>query len=243
MCEEHLQVGSHGLVQGLPTIIASVTGQVSLKDLTSAQVRGMDVVELRVDLFSNQNAASLVYYMRSVVETIPTLLTIRCREEGGKFDGDEQARLLLYKQLIPFAHAVDVELESSIAEDVLAEAKSHGRMSILSYHDFEETPDADDLSKLANQAYEMSNDAIFKVATKVHGYEDVLMLTRFLTEHDGRDLIVLGMGECGIKTRIFFPALVSLATYAAFGDATAPGQLGLDEMASLLQKFYPGYRK
>lgn len=243
MALDHFQVGAHKLKYGRPTVVASVTQPVAIEELRTAQARGMDVAELRLDLFPDQDPAFLLDYVHEVAEAVPTLLTIRASSEGGKFTGSEDARLRMYTGLIPLVHAVDVELSAGIAADVLAEAKQSDRLSILSFHDFTRTPEENDLSLLVRRALELSNKAIFKVATKVQSDTDVRTLSWFLANHVDTSLIALGMGEHGVKTRIFFPALGSLATYAAFGDATAPGQLGLEETASLLQKFYPGYRQ
>jgi 3-dehydroquinate dehydratase-1 len=59
-----------------------------------------------------------------------------------------------------------------------------------------------------------------------------------LVERDdaGPGLIVIGMGDAGVASRVLFPALGSLLTYAAAGTQTAPGQLALDEAVALLRR-------
>jgi 3-dehydroquinate dehydratase len=47
------------------------------------------------------------------------------------------------------------------------------------------------------------------------------------------------MGTGGVLSRLLFPALGSLFTFAAFGVGTAPGQLSLEETVSCFRKYYP----
>jgi 3-dehydroquinate dehydratase-1 len=44
------------------------------------------------------------------------------------------------------------------------------------------------------------------------------------------------MGDAGVASRVLFPALGSLLTYASAGTQTAPGQLDLDEAVALLRR-------
>jgi len=47
------------------------------------------------------------------------------------------------------------------------------------------------------------------------------------------------MGDAAVATRVLFPALGSLLTYAHAGTETAPGQIPLVEMRQLLRRLYP----
>ncbi|HEY5595278.1 MAG TPA: type I 3-dehydroquinate dehydratase, partial [Nitrospiria bacterium] len=58
-----------------------------------------------------------------------------------------------------------------------------------------------------------------------------------------KDIIVIAMGVEGALSRVFFPALGSLLTYAYLGQPTAPGQLGYKELFELLKKFYPKFNQ
>jgi imidazolonepropionase-like amidohydrolase len=77
---------------------------------------------------------------------------------------------------------------------------------------------------------------VVKVAAAVRGPEDVRALARVLVEPAPIGRIVIGMGEAALATRVLFPALGSLVTYAHAGRATAPGQLPLDELVALLRR-------
>jgi 3-dehydroquinate dehydratase len=70
---------------------------------------------------------------------------------------------------------------------------------------------------------------------------DCARLTALFARHPGRSLVVIGMGDHGKKTRVLFPALGSLFTFAALGRGTAPGQLAWREMRRELALFFPDY--
>jgi 3-dehydroquinate dehydratase-1 len=67
----------------------------------------------------------------------------------------------------------------------------------------------------------------------------VRSLARLLVSTEDIGLIAIGMGDRAVATRLLFPALGSLLTYAHAGAATAPGQIPLDEMQSLLRRLFP----
>jgi 3-dehydroquinate dehydratase-1 len=67
----------------------------------------------------------------------------------------------------------------------------------------------------------------------------VRSLARLLVDASDIGLIAIGMGDAGVATRVLFPALGSLLTYAHGGNATAPGQIPLVEMQQLLRRLFP----
>jgi len=82
---------------------------------------------------------------------------------------------------------------------------------------------------------------VVKIATAVAAPGDVRTLARVLVTTNDVGMIAIGMGDRAVATRVIFPALGSLLTYAHAGDATAPGQIPLAEMTALLARLFPGY--
>ena len=62
------------------------------------------------------------------------------------------------------------------------------------------------------------------------------VLAAFTAENARRHVIAIAMGKAGAASRIIFPGLGSLLTYAHLGRATAPGQMDLKTTVSLLKK-------
>jgi len=226
-----LAIGS--LVLGVrPRIAVPFTDHATRPDVADAAARGCDVAELRADLCSAFDAPHLLAALAPMAG-VPTIATIRHADEGGGWRGPEADRLALYRALLPRADAIDVEIASEIARPALAAARDAGKLAIASFHDFAKTPAEDALAEVVARGRALGADVV-KIATTVASGADLRALARVLVEHD--DLIVIGMGARGMASRVFFPLLGSLLTYASAGTQTAPGQLALDELVELLRR-------
>ena len=130
-----------------------------------------------------------------------------------------------------------MEIASPIARTAIEAARIAGKLAIASFHDFERTPDARSLAGRVEAGRALGADVV-KIAAQVRGAADLRTLARVLVERDdaGPGLIVIGMGDAGVASRVLFPALGSLLTYASAGTQTAPGQLALDEAVALLRR-------
>lgn len=199
------------------------------------RARGLELAELRVDLFARRDAAQVRAELAGCAG-IPTLATIRIAAEGGAWDRSEAERTRLFLALLDAVDAVDLELATpGTFAEVAAAARAAGRLVIASHHDFAGTPPAAALADVVARAHAAGADVV-KIASAVQGREDVCALARVLVEPAPIGRIVIGMGEAGVATRVLFPALGSLVTYAHAGRATAPGQLALDELVALLRR-------
>ena len=67
-------------------------------------------------------------------------------------------------------------------------------------------------------------------------------MAAFTATTDSIPLVTICMGPEGELSRILFPALGSLFTFAHAGKPSAPGQLNCDETQQLLARFYPAYK-
>jgi 3-dehydroquinate dehydratase-1 len=206
-------------------------------EVLSLVQRGLDVAELRVDHFARVDAASVLAQL-DVFAGVPLLATIRSAAEGGGWKGTEADRLALFRALLPRVDAVDVEIASEIARDVVRDAQRAGRLAIASFHDFARTPGAGALAAVVARGRALGADVV-KIATAVAGRDDLRSLARLLVDPSDIGLIAIGMGDAAVATRVLFPALGSLLTYAHAGNVTAPGQIPLVEMRQLLRRLYP----
>lgn len=218
-----------------PRIAVPFTDHATRADVAEALAQGLDVAELRVDLW----ASFAVEHVLATLERfagVPTLATVRHADEGGGFRGPEPERLALYRALLPRVDAIDVEVASEIGAAVIAAARDAGRLAIASFHDFAKTPDPAALGAVVARGRALGADVV-KIATAVAGPEDLRVLARLLLEHEDVGLVVIGMGARGAASRVFFPLLGSLLTYASAGAETAPGQLALGDLVALLRRF------
>ena len=235
-----LRIGKVTLRPHQPTLIAPFTDATSGDMLERAARAGLDLLEARVDLFRDRTLESVGACLARAAKYAPLLLTIRSASEGGAWKARDAERLELYGALLPLVDAVDVELAAPIRRDVVRAARRAGRLIVLSQHDFARTPADAALDRVVERGLGAGADVV-KVAAHLRGDADGARLAALLARHAGRPLVVIGMGEHGKKTRIFFPALGSLFTFASLDRGTAPGQLDLAETQRELRFFFPDY--
>jgi 3-dehydroquinate dehydratase/shikimate dehydrogenase len=102
---------------------------------------------------------------------------------------------------------------------------------IVSYHNFEETPDLEDVLKTLQEAHPQAH--FYKIATMARSTLDSFRMMEFLQKHP--KMIGLCMGELGTVTRICAPIFDVPLMYAPLveEDKNAPGQLLVDQLQEI----------
>jgi 3-dehydroquinate dehydratase-1 len=223
-----------------PCVAVSFADDAADDEIAAACAAGMDMAEIRIDLFASQQVDDVVDRVRRF-SGVPTIATIRSVAEGGSWTGSDAARLALFEAVVPLVGAVDVEASSTeICGPVITAAHAHGCLAIVSFHDFETTPSESELTATIADARDHGADLV-KIATMARDTDDLRTLARVLTDDHGVGLIVIGMGESGAASRLLFPFLGSKLTFASAGRATAPGQLPLAQVAATFASLAPDY--
>jgi 3-dehydroquinate dehydratase I len=199
----------------------------SLEACLSA-LQDVDFAEIRLDRMhlSPDNVSTLFSSHRRLIAT--------CRP--GQFAERDQ-KLLLLAAIDAGAAYVDVEVESERAyrEEIIGKAKSHGCSVIVSFHDFEQTPDRRKLEAMLSRCFRAGAD-IAKIACTARSDRDNARLLGLL---DGeKKVVVVAMGERGRITRIVAPLLGSPFTFASLrpGKETAEGQIDKEGLEELIRK-------
>jgi 3-dehydroquinate dehydratase-1 len=126
---------------------------------------------------------------------------------------------------------IDVELEAETAylERLISRARQSNTGVIISYHNFNETPERSEMTEKIQLCYDRGGD-IAKLATQVNSLKDVKNLIS-MYDLPGKKVVV-GMGEEGRITRVLAPYLGAEFTFAAAGEGgeTAPGQLTVTQL-------------
>lgn len=186
---------------------------------------GADLLELRLDLI-REDPKRIFSCLKDGMRTLMT-----CRP--GVFSESERLQMLKTSMDLGATY-VDVELEStdSYLQALIEHARSCQTKVILSYHNFELTPEREELETLMKRCYERGGD-LAKIAVQVNGPEDVKRLLN-LYNHPGKK-VVLGMGKLGRITRVAGPYLGAEFTFAAPGEGaeTAPGQLSYNQLKGI----------
>jgi len=176
-------------------------------------VTDADLVELRLDTVSDPSVAGALAGRR-----LPVIITCRASWEGGQFKGsEEERRRILQDALASEAEYVDVEWRANFSDLI---AKTTGRRVVLSMHDFKGVPD--DLTERA-QAMRATGAEVIKLAVTTPRLSDCLPLLDLGAQIGRRGTVLVGMGACGLPTRVLAAHFGSVWTYA--GNERQVGQL------------------
>ncbi|MEM9365764.1 MAG: shikimate dehydrogenase [Planctomycetota bacterium] len=185
--------------------------------------QGAELVELRLDYITRSVSLNRLLDNRPC----PVVVTVRRREDGGRWLRSEQDRLMLLRSSI--AEGVEyVDIEA----DVAAQIPRYGNTKrIISYHDFNSTPE--ELDELHAAMAEEDAD-IVKIATMANSFEDNVRMIK-LVANAKIPTIGICMGEIGMITRILANRVGSPFTYATFSSdkKMAPGQLNWKDMTGV----------
>ena len=231
------EVAIGGVVLGPRPRIVAAGGEHELEALGRAD--GADLVEVRADLFDDPEPSAMVAALRRLrAAGRPIVFTVRAAAEGGK-PLDEARRAALYQAALPHVDAIDAEIVSTaLTVDLVPAARSAGRPVILSAHALEATPPQDGLLSLVDRGFGLGADVV-KLATHAATVDDLRTLLAVTLAARRRGIVTLAMGPFGPLSRIALPVAGSLLTYGHVGRPTAPGQLGVAELAELLRRLYP----
>jgi 3-dehydroquinate dehydratase I len=221
---------------GRPRIVAA-GGEGEVDALARAD--GADLVELRADLFADPTVERVTAALERLrAAGRPIILTARAASEGGRAM-PETLRAAVYERGLPLVHAIDVETTSRALVDAIApRARAGGVRMILSTHDFTGTPARDALVERLDAAFAAGAD-VAKLATHAASLADLQTLLDATRARAARPVVTLAMGPMGPLSRLVLGAAGSLLTYASVGTPTAPGQMPLTELATLLARLFP----
>lgn len=196
--------------------------------------KGADIVELRVDTFSDTSVERVREMLEYVCDVgLRTILTVRSPREGGRHVSNREEIL---EKLAPLSDYTDIELSSGETISRLAPLmRQHGKKLIISYHDFERTPPPWVIREVLREGYRRGG--IPKVAVMAHTLEDVQRLLCAASE-EKYEKILISMGEVGRVSRVCAYVFGSVITYASFKTSLAPGQLPLEEMVRLRELIF-----
>ena len=185
--------------------------------------QGAELVELRLDYIGR--AVNLGRLMND--RPGPVVMTVRRRQDGGRWTKSEQDRLMLLRSAI-VAGAEYVDIEADIASQI---PRYGTTKRIISYHDFSGTPE--NLEDLHAAMAEEDAD-IVKIATMANSFTDNVRMFRLI--RDAKiPTIGICMGEIGTITRILANRFGAPFTYATYSrdKKMAPGQLNWKDMTKL----------
>ncbi|MBN1143668.1 MAG: type I 3-dehydroquinate dehydratase [Bacteroidales bacterium] len=189
-------------------------------------IEKVEMAEIRIDLteFNDEEIRKVFSLRKKLIAT--------CRP--GKIKDKDRA-LMLKVAIESGSTYVDIEYEAPEAykNDLIDFAHSHQCDVIISYHNYEKTPDLEELEHIVQECYTQGAD-LAKIATHVNVNRDNSKILS-LYKAPGR-LVAIGMGDLGRISRIVAPFLGAEFTYASLNEAgaTAPGQISYEKLSQFI---------
>jgi 3-dehydroquinate dehydratase/shikimate dehydrogenase len=200
----------------------------SMRSQLARALRETRSVELRLDwLSSDSEIEKFLKYLAGARPKATMIATCRRREAGGHYAGT------IAKQLIHLAEAIragcewyDFEIETlrKCPSELAAVVLGDGRQ-LASAHFFRTMPKS--LPRVAAELMSHRPDAI-KIAAHCDSLAEVRCLLDF--RRPGRNVVVIPMGDAGLPARFLALRSKGAFAYAPVENATAPGQISLEEM-------------
>ena len=188
---------------------------------------------LKSDLsFLNPNSVPEVLHLirKDLRRCVSTLRPIR---EGGKFSGSEKNRVSIIKLIAEYdPFLLDIEYDTLRKNKSLQRyLKSTGTHTLVSWHNFKQTPDISILKKKLLEMKKFSNN--IKIVTMAKAINDGSRILSLYNNSKNVKLIAFSMGNLGKMSRLLCLLLGSPYTYVSLGKPIAPGQFSLDEVKSI----------
>lgn len=230
-----LRIGSAVLEKG-PAVALTVTDSVQPKEIQRAKKIGGPplLLELRIDRFHRLNDDDVLKKIRAFKKLgLPLIATIRSRKEGGGRNLSDAHRMRLFRKILPFVNALDLEFSSpALVQSLLPFAHQKKKKVILSYHNFRRTPSEQILAQFIRRGKRMGADLV-KLAVTPRKKGDLARLLGFTHRNRDQNLITVAMGPLGTPSRTLGFLFGSLLTYTFLDRSHAPGQLSLQALCKV----------
>jgi 3-dehydroquinate dehydratase I len=238
--------------EGVPKIIVPLMGKTDeeiLQETETVKSLKPDIIEWRVDVYENIESLEAVSEMTTKLRTaLPEtllLFTFRSHKEGGNKEIKDRYYFELLKTAIETKNIdlIDVELfyEESDVKELVAAAKKNGVYVIMSNHDFHKTPTKEEIIYRLRKMQEFGAH-IPKIAVMPNSVEDLLTLLdathTMKTKYADRPIITMSMASTGLLSRLAGELFGSACTFGAGKEVSAPGQIPVDQLRSVLEVFH-----
>ena len=168
-------------------------------------------------------------------------MTFRTSKEGGEkaIEDEVYADINIKAAQTGYIDMVDVEVFTGdeIVKKIIAGAHAAGVKVVASNHDFFKTPDKDDIVGRLRKMQDLGAD-IPKIAVMPQNKKDVLTLLaateEMANEYADRPIITMSMAGTGVISRLAGEVFGSALTFGAAAKASAPGQMGVEDLKQVL---------
>lgn len=247
--QQSLDVGDIRIGKGMPKICAPLTGETEEEVLEACKrirYSDADLAEWRADFFQQvrdtDKVLALLPKIKKKLGGKPLLFSFRTKKEGGEKEISKEQYTSLNEAVIKsgIADMIDIELFSgnAVMEQLIKTAQQHQVYTVVSNHDFEKTPDLEEMTARAEYALKLGAH-IPKLAVMPKKEEDVLTVLQTSLElkrkYPEQPFILIAMGKLGLLSRLSGEVFGSVITFASVKEASAPGQISAQQLKPILQ--------
>lgn len=205
----------------------------------------VELVEWRVDFYEDVwKTEEVLITLRGLEERLvekALLFTFRTSKEGGNRAVEEDVYYSLNEAAASSGYVDLVDVEAFLNEErtasEIAKLRAVGCHAIASNHDFQKTPTTREMVRRLTYMEKMGAD-VAKLAVMPLCAQDVLNLLKATITANERlmvPVVTMSMGSMGTISRLCGSLTGSAMTFATAGEASAPGQIGVGQMAEILE--------
>lgn len=201
-----------------------------VNQLDVAKYDHADIIEWRADFLPKDD---IINVAPAIFEKFPgreIIFTLRTQSEGGQISLSDEEYVSLIKEVSSLYHPDYIDFEYYSHQDIFSQMLDFPNL-ILSYHNFEETPD--NLMGILSELTTLT-PRVVKVAVMPQSEQDVLDLMNFTRGfkvlNPEQDYVTMAMGKLGQVSRLASDLMGSSWTFASVDEGSAPGQIGLADM-------------
>lgn len=233
---------------GIPKICVPIVGVTREEILAAAEnikSTKADVVEWRVDwyedIFDFAKTEATMQALREVLGEMPILFTFRTSKEGGEKAIETETYVELNQNAAKTGLIDLVDVEAFTGDEsvkaVVETAHANGVKVIASNHDFHKTPAKEEIVSRLRKMQDLGAD-IPKIAVMPQNTKDVLTLLaateEMAREYADRPIITMSMSGTGVISRLCGEVFGSALTFGAVGKVSAPGQIGIEDLTTVI---------
>lgn len=240
-------VGNIKIGEGMPKICVPIVDETLEKIIETAwkiKFSAADLVEWRADFFEDVNdfekIKDVLKHLRDILE-MPILFTLRTVTDGGKTDIDIKDYVKINSEVssLQMADIIDIELSSGSknVNKIVELARKNDVKTIVSNHR-KDTPTTDEIVEILKTMQDFNPDMV-KIALSPKSNKDVIALLSAMdemTENFAKiPIIAISMTNIGVITRVSQEMFTSSITFASMEKCSAPGQIVVDDMKTVLR--------
>lgn len=200
-------------------------------DLT--RIDSTDIIEWRADYLVKDDILTVAPAIFEKFSGHEVIFTLRTEKEGGNISLSNEDYLAIIRDIAALYQPDYIDFEYFSYRDVLEEMYDFSNL-ILSYHNFEETPE--NLMEVFSELTALA-PRVVKIAVMPKNEQDVLDLmnyTRgFKTLNPNQEYVTMSMSKLGRISRLAADLIGSSWTFASLEQESAPGQISLADMRKI----------